>query len=186
MILPKIPDDEANRIQELNDLEILDTYVEEEYDKITALASEMFDAPIALISLIDSNRQWFKSRHGLDADQTPREIAFCAHAINNPDEVLVVNDATKDERFHDNPLVTNDPHVIFYAGVPIKMSSGYVMGTICVIDNKPHTEVGLDKIKILEFLGGHVERLLELRKETLMLERANKKLQFQTEAYENI
>lgn len=184
MIFPTIPQNEASRIQELINLEILDTYAEEEYDKITSLASEVFDAPIALVSLIDSDRQWFKSKRGLDAVQTPRELAFCAHAINNPDEVFVVNDATKDERFLDNPLVTQDPNVIFYAGMPIKMSSGNAMGTICVIDNKPRTDIGPDKIKILEFLAGQVERLLELRKETLMLERANKKLQFQTESFE--
>lgn len=184
MIFPTIPQNEASRIQELINLEILDTYVEEEYDKITALAAEVFDTPIALVSLIDVDRQWFKSRHGLSTDQTPRELAFCAHAINNPDEVFVVNDATKDKRFLDNPLVTQDPNVIFYAGMPIKMSSGNAMGTICVIDNKPRTDIGPDKIKILEFLAGQVERLLELRKETLKLERANKKLQFQTESFE--
>ena len=134
---PVIPSNEALRIAALRSLNILDTPPEERFDRITRLAQRVFDVPIALVSLIDTNRQWFKSCQGLDASETPRSISFCGHAIlhNVP---LVIPDATKDLRFADNPLVTSPPDIRFYAGQPLKAADGSRIGTLCIIDRKPH------------------------------------------------
>ena len=137
MKLPEEPLNEEARIRELLSLNILDSEADANLDMITELASSVCGTPIALISLIDSDRQWFKSRVGLGATETPRDYAFCAHAINQPDEVFLVKDSTQDERFVDNPLVTGEPHVIFYCGVPIVTEAGNAIGTVCAIDNQP-------------------------------------------------
>jgi signal transduction histidine kinase len=169
MILPKIPTDEFNRLEALKEYSILDTLPEKEYDEITFLASQICKTPISLISLIDSNRQWFKSHHGTDATQTPREVAFCAHAINDKYNPFIVTDSTKDERFFDNPLVTGDPHAVFYAGVPLVNSEGHALGVLCVIDHEPHV-LDDSQIKSLQALSNQVGRLFELRKKTRRLE----------------
>lgn len=172
MISAKPPKDELERLKVLNKYKILDTLPEEEYDAITKIASNICETPIALVSLIDEKRQWFKSNHGLDARETPREFAFCSHSILNPSEIFEIEDATKDKRFFDNPLTTDSPYVIFYAGVPLNTSEGYPLGTLCVIDNKPNKLTDKQK-EALNLLANQVVRLLELRKSNLQLEKAN-------------
>ena len=145
--------DEAERLRALEAYGVLDTPATPAFDRITALAADLFDAPIALVSLIDAERQWFKSHHGLDACATPREWAFCDHAMGlAPGEVMVVEDAASDARFTDNPLVTGRPDIRFYAGAVLTSPAGHNLGTLCVIDTKPRprpTEVELGRLRIL-------------------------------------
>ncbi len=136
MKAPAFPADESYRLDALRSLDILDTAPEDDFDAIVKLAQELFQAPICLVSLIDDRRQWFKACIGLDASETSREISFCGHAIL-AEGAFVVLDATKDERFADNPLVTGPPDIRFYAGMPIRLPSGYQVGTVCIIDRKP-------------------------------------------------
>jgi GAF domain-containing protein len=136
MIKPAKPINEEQRLQALRDLLILDTKPEERFDRITEFASFEFEVPIVLISLVDDNRQWFKSFTGINTCETSRDVSFCAHAILQ-DEIMIVEDATKDERFFDNPLVTGDPHVCFYAGAALTLKTGEKIGTLCLIDQKP-------------------------------------------------
>jgi len=175
MIPPSIPDNEKERLRELASYSIMDTLSEEEYDNLTAIASTICNTSISLVSLIDDTRQWFKSHHGLDATETPKEYAFCGHAINDPQNVLIVNDSREDERFFDNPLVEGDPYVIFYAGVPLVSQAGLPLGTLCVIDNEPKT-LSQDQIASLKALANQVIKLLELRKSNLLLEENEKRL----------
>ena len=140
---------EDSRIQALHDLKILDTPPEERFDRITKIAQIMFDIPIALVSLVDTDRQWFKSCAGLSAKQTPRSMSFCSHAILEED-VLTVNDAAQDERFLDNPLVTGEPKIRFYAGKPIRDPDGNKLGTLCIIDTKPRDFSRADKSVLID------------------------------------
>ena len=135
MKTPELPADERTRLETLRSLKILDTLPEERFDRLTRLARKLFDVPIALVSLVDVNRQWFKSSAGLDATETPREISFCGHAILG-DDILVVSDTQLDERFHDNPLVTGGPAIRFYAGCPLTVANGK-LGTLCLIGQEP-------------------------------------------------
>lgn len=136
MLEPKIPADEAERLETLRALKILDSAPEERFDRLTRMAKRMFGVSISLVSVVDCNRQWFKSAQGLDARETPRNISFCGHAILGED-LFIVSNASADPRFHDNPLVTGAPNIRFYAGCPLRVSSGYKMGTLCLIDDKP-------------------------------------------------
>ena len=150
---PTIPSNEALRITALRCLNVLDTPPEERFDRITRLAQRVFDVPIALVSLVDTNRQWFKSCQGLDVSETPRSISFCGHAILH-DAPLVIPDASKDPRFADNPLVTSPPDIRFYAGQPLKAADGSRIGTLCIIDRKPHqlTQPDLDSLRDLAIM----------------------------------
>ena len=144
LLEPAIPFDEASRIAALRGLGILDTPPEERFDRLTRLAQHFLNVPIAVVSLVDTNRQWFKSCQGLDATETPRSISFCGHAILE-DQMLVIPDALQDARFADNPLVINAPNIRFYAGQPVKAMDGSRIGTLCVIDSKPHQMSQLEK-----------------------------------------
>jgi hypothetical protein len=175
------PDNETKRLQSLKEHNLLDTLPEEVFDYVTKIASEICGTPISLLTLVDEERQWFKSRQGLEAQETPREYSFCAHAIIDPDEVFVVKDARYDERFNDNPLVTADPHVIFYAGVPVKDAEGNALGTLCVIDNRPR-ELSEEKLNSLKALAKLVNAHFELRKLKLEIENRNNTLNKMREA----
>ena len=178
MIFPDIPKDELKRLEALKEYSILDTIPESEYDDITYLASQICKTPISLISLIDKERQWFKSHHGVDATETPRELAFCAHAINDKNNILIVPDSREDVRFHDNPLVTDNPNVIFYAGIPLVNKEGFPLGTLCVIDVQPNT---LDdfQLKSLKALSNQIISLFELRKKSAEFELKAKEVEAQ-------
>jgi diguanylate cyclase (GGDEF)-like protein len=158
MQAPAIPVDEAQRLGALHALNILDTPSEERFDRITRLAKRIFDVPIVLVSLIDANRQWFKSCVGVDVQETPREVSFCGHAILG-DNILQVPDATQDPRFHDNPMVTGAPNIRFYAGCPISVGQGMRMGTLCLIDRHPR-QLAEDDLQSLRDLAAMVEQEL--------------------------
>jgi len=149
------PPDEERRLRALQGLQLLDTPPEERFDRYTRIASRLFDVPIALVSLVDRDRQWFKSRHGLDIVQTPREAAFCAHAILDG-EVLQVPDALQDSRFADNPLVTGPPRVRFYAGAPLSAADGSRVGTLSLIDPRAR-ELDEEQVALLRDLADLVE-----------------------------
>jgi signal transduction histidine kinase/ActR/RegA family two-component response regulator len=158
-----LPANEEQRLEALRRYEILDTMAEQAYDDITLLAAHLAGAPMAVISLIDRDRQWFKSKVGLTASETPRELAFCAHAILTPDTPLIVNDATREERFADNPLVTGNPGIRFYFGAPLVTDDRFALGTLCAIDVTPRT-LDPQQVHALSALARQVVRLFELRR----------------------
>ena len=157
-----IPSNETERIAALKALNVLDTPAERAFDDLVSLAAAICGTPIALVSLVDRERQWFKARLGLEVSETPRDVAFCAHAINEPDKPFVVGDATKDPRFHDNPLVVDAPSVRFYAGQPLVTADGAALGTLCVIDREAR-ELTPTQLDALQRLGGLVMDQLQLR-----------------------
>ena len=158
-----IPDNEAERVADLRSYELLDTFEERGYDDITFLASYICEAPVSLITLIDRDRQWFKSSVGVDLAETTREDSFCSHLIGSGD-VMVVEDAMRDDRFLDNPLVTGDPHFRFYAGAPLITPDGNVIGSVCVLDRQPHT-LRPEQVRALEALARQVMARMELRRQ---------------------
>lgn len=158
---PAVPANENERLLALRSYEILDTEAEAIFDGITKLAVLIFEVPICLISLIDENRQWFKSRCGLSASETSRDASFCGHAINQT-EIFYIEDATKDERFNDNPLVAGAPNIIFYAGNPLVDKNGYALGTLCIIDSKPRS-LSKEQLLQLKLLGDQAVFLIQSR-----------------------
>ncbi len=160
---------EPARLAALHDLRVLDTLPEQAFDDIVQLASQICGTPVGLVSLVDEQRQWFKARVGLAATHTPRDVAFCAHAINTPDALMIVADTAHDPRFRANPLVTGDPKIRFYAGAPIVTAGGQALGTVCVIDTVPR-ELDAAQLGALQALARQTSALFELRRRTLALE----------------
>lgn len=158
---PTIPANEILRLAALKNSKLLDTSAEEVFDDFTKLASQICNTPIALITLVDETRQWFKSNIGLDTSETPRNISICGHAILG-NEIFEVPDTLEDERFRDNPLVTNEPNIRFYAGMPLITDEGYAFGTLCVIDKTPRL-LTLKQHAALQMLGRQVVTLIEYR-----------------------
>lgn len=154
------PVEEQRRLAFLRSLDLLDTAPDPAFDRVTRLASRLLDVPISLVSLVDENRQWFKSKVGLEVDETPRDFAFCAYTIME-DDSLVVDDATHDARFSSNPLVVSDPNIRFYAGVPIRSTEGLAIGTLCVIDSKPKT-LKPEELDVLHDLASIVTKEIQL------------------------
>jgi GAF domain-containing protein len=159
-----VPDNEELRLAALRRLGILDTQPEERFDRLTRLAAALFDVPMALVSLLDRDRQWLKSTCGLDVRQTSREVSFCAHAILRR-EVMIVPDALLDPRFADNPVVTGEPRIRFYAGCPIALPGGEFGGTLCLLDTRPH-QLDATGIRHLQDLALLVERELRSSPDT--------------------
>jgi GAF domain-containing protein len=164
------PANEEARLIALDKYAILDTDPEQSFDDLTLLASYVCKTPMALISLVDEDRQWFKSRVGIDASQTSRDIAFCSTAILQTD-VFVVPDALADERFRDNPLVVSDPHIRFYAGAPLINEDGYALGTLCVVDRSPR-DLAPDQKEALKALSRLVLAHIEFRRNLILLKEA--------------
>ena len=169
-----IPDNEAERLAALREYHILDTAAEQAYDDITALAAYLCNVPIAMISLVDESRQWFKSKLGLNQQETPRDVAFCAHAILQT-EPLVVQDALMDARFADSDLVTREPHIRFYAGFPLASPEGFALGTLCAIDRRPR-QLSARKKKAMHALARQVMALMELRRVSAHMAEALEKI----------
>ena len=167
MIIAELPLDEELRLLDLSSYDILDSAAEDDFDEIVELAEQLCRCPISLITLVDKDRQWFKAKSGLEVSQTSRDVAFCSHVILQ-DKIMSVEDATKDERFSDNPLVTGDLSIRFYAGAPIVSPGGYNVGTVCIIDNKPR-QISKDEERALTILSNQVSKLLELRKKNKMI-----------------
>ncbi len=169
---PPIPKDEKKRLEVLWQYEVLDTVPERVFDDLTELAASICESPIAMITLVDEKRQWFKSKVGVTLNETSRDISFCGHAILQQ-ELFIVPDASKDSRFADNPLVAGEPNIRFYAGAPLITPDGHALGTLCVIDKVPH-ELRPDQKRALQILSRHVMTQLELRRHALELVKEKK------------
>ncbi len=167
----KIPFNEQDRLRNLYSYELLDTLPEKDYDDITNLASFICDTPVSLVTIIDADRQWIKSAHGINMQQTSRDDAFCAHTILKPGEIMMVPNTRNDDRFVDNPFVSGENQIMFYAGIPLLTEEGYPIGSLCVIDNKPK-ELNETQQQALKMLANQTMRLIQLHKKTKELSRS--------------
>ena len=158
-----LPANEAARLKALHEYQILDTLPQQAYDDISYLAAQICETPIALVSLVDADRQWFKAKVGIEAEELPRDIAFCAHTILEPEQLFIVSDAHHDKRFDANPLVTGEPHIRFYAGAPLIAPDGEALGTLCVIDRKPR-QLSQEQKEALRALARQVMAQIQLQK----------------------
>ncbi|SMC00614.1 putative GAF sensor protein [Hymenobacter roseosalivarius DSM 11622] len=183
MLAAPLPPNESERLKSLHAHNLLDTLPEDVYDDITRLAAEICGTPIAAINLVAEDRQWSKSAHHQEGEslglhhylRAPREYSFCAYTILNPNDVLVVPDARYDERFMDNPFTTGEPHVVFYAGVPVKDAEGLALGSLCVLDSRPR-ELAEHKLESLKALAKLVNTHFQLRRTKLELEKAQQRV----------
>lgn len=157
---------EKSRQAEVDSYGVVDTLEEQAYDDLTRLAAEACQVPVALITILDHDRNWFKSRIGLQATQAPRQSAFCEHLVLKPGKLLVVNDALADPRFNGNPMVVGEPHIRFYVGAPLVSASGHVLGAICTLDTEPR-ELSAEQMETLQFLATQVMKTLEERRREL-------------------
>lgn len=173
---PKIPDNEKERLEMLYSYQLLEDEQKKEFDEIVDLAAWICKTPISLITLVDSSIQWHKAKYGDIVDSVDREVSFCAHAINQPEEIMIIEDAHQDERFKTNPLVTGQPHISFYAGVPLVTEEGFPLGALCVIDSKPKT-LKKSQIKALKTLSKQVLRLFELNRTVREMAEKEKQLE---------
>lgn len=183
MIYPKLPENETERIAELKKYNLLDTLSENDFDNITTLIAAICEVPISLITLLDTNRNFFKSHFGLDFNQSPRNISFCGHVILQNEEIFMIEDARKDDRFIGNPLI-NDGNAIFYAGVPLINPNGFKLGTLCVFDYKPR-KLTTVQIESLKALAKQVVSLFELRKKNNLLTEMQKELEVRNDRLNN-
>ncbi|MCK8519935.1 GAF domain-containing sensor histidine kinase [Aquimarina sp. D1M17] len=181
MISPALPINENFRLEALRALDILDTETEKEFDEITALANFICDTEVALISLVDRDRQWFKSKNGVEICETPRNNSLCSHAILNPEQPLIVKDTRKDERFNKDVIRLEDKPVIFYAGIPLVDKNGFALGTLCVMDCEPR-ELSQKQLESLNSLAKQVTILFELNKKNNDLEKVQQKLKKRNES----
>lgn len=174
MHIPKLPANEEQRLAILKEYGLLDTFPDEDYDNITKLVSTICEVPISLITLIDRDRNFFKSHHGIPFQESPREISFCGHAIVSDEPIFIIKDSRLDERFIENPLI-EEASAIFYAGVPLVNPEGYALGTLCIFDHQPRTLSDAQK-EALIILGKQVVNSMELRRQNLKLETAKSQL----------
>jgi GAF domain len=168
-----IPSNESERLNALRQLKYLDKPSRASFDRVTRLAAKILNVPIALVSLVDEDRQWFLSRFGIEATETPRDVSFCAHAVFEQ-KLLIVPDTASDDRFAGNPLVVGDPQIRAYAGVPVYTSEGYAIGTLCVVDNKPRL-FGETDVKALQDLALIIDDIIRVREFTLEYDRRRRK-----------
>ncbi|OJY82033.1 MAG: hypothetical protein BGP13_17775 [Sphingobacteriales bacterium 40-81] len=181
MLPAPLPFNELQRLQDLYAYDILDTHAETDFDELVELASHILGCPISLVTLIDKDRQWFKAKRGIDFSSTKRELSFCAHTILQND-VMVVEDAEKDERFSDNPCVAGELHIRFYAGAPIISPAGHKLGTLCIADRNPRS-LSADEHRYLVLLSSQVTKLLEIRKRNIVIrERAAEIIKLKSDA----
>jgi len=175
MKIARLPENEPARLKALSSYQLMDSEQEQDYDNLALLAAEICQTPVALITLIGEQRQWFKSRYGTELTENHRDYTFCSHAILDGQEIMIVDDARTDSRFSDNPMVTGEHKVVFYAGVPLVNSEGYALGSICVIGNEKK-QLTDSQIRALKILGRQALQLMELRRKAVEYEKVNKEL----------